>query len=95
MQNNPVSSTMAPKKKGFNVHLKLSNELSDIVGMVEATRGACVKGLWDYIKVNGLQDPENKQYFFPDKKMAKIFGNDRMKGFSMSKFLTPHLSNIQ
>jgi chromatin remodeling complex protein RSC6 len=29
--------------------------------------------LWAYIKKNNLQDPENKQFFTPDKKMAKVY----------------------
>ena len=41
-----------------------------------------------------LKDPENKQYFTPDKKMAKVFGADKIKGFGMAKFLSPHLSNL-
>jgi chromatin remodeling complex protein RSC6 len=39
-----------------------------------------------------FQDPENKQFFIPDKKMAKVFGNERMRAFAMSKFLSAHLS---
>ena len=39
-----------------------------------------------------FQDPENKQYFFPDKKMAKVMGEDRMRAFGMTKYLSAHLS---
>ena len=38
------------------------------------------------------QDPDNKQYFIPDKKMAKVFGSDKMRGFGMAKHIGPHLS---
>merc|ERR1712182_123294 len=75
--------------------MKLSAELSAIVGEEEASRAQCVKLLWAYLKEKNLQDPENKQFFTPDKKMAKVFGNERMRCFSMSKFLTPHLSAIE
>ena len=74
--------------------MKLSAELADIVGKKEASRAECIKQLWAYIKKHNLQDPENKQYFTPDKKMAKVFGEDKIKGFSMAKFLTPHLSDL-
>merc|ERR1712012_1424297 len=50
--------------------MKLSAELADIVGKKEASRAECIKQLWAYIKKNNLQDPENKQFFNPDKKMA-------------------------
>ena len=72
--------------------MKLSADLADIVGKKEASRAECVKQLWAYLKKNTLQDPENKQFFTPDKKMAKVFGTERMRCFSMTKFLTPHLS---
>merc|ERR1712018_663342 len=51
-----------------------------------------LKLLWAYIKKNNLQDPDNKQYFIPDKKMAKVFGSDKMRGFGMAKHIGPHLS---
>ena len=38
------------------------------------------------------QDPDNKQYFVPDKKMAKVFGSEKMRGFGMAKSIGPHLS---
>jgi len=71
-----------PKGSGLTKPYKLSPELSDVVGKKEATRGECMKQLWAYIKEHKLQDPENKQYFKPDKKMAKIFGEDKLRGFS-------------
>ena len=47
--------------------------------------------MWEYLKKHNLQDPDNKQYFNPDKKMAKVVGTDRMRGFGMSKFIGAHL----
>ena len=52
--------------------MNLSPELADIVGKKVASRAECIKQLWVYIKNNKLQDPENKQFFVPDKKMAKV-----------------------
>ena len=79
---------------GLTKPMKLSDDLAAVVGMEEASRAQCVKHLWAYIKDNNLQDPENKQYFIPDKKMAKLFGTDKLKGFSMSKYLGEHLTPI-
>merc|ERR1712241_641567 len=81
-----------PKGSGLTKPMKLSAELADIVGKKEASRAECIKQLGAYIKKNNLQDPENKQFFNPDKKMAKIFGNDRIRAFGMAKFLSSHLS---
>ena len=74
--------------------MKLSADLADIVGKKEASRAECVKQLWAYLKKHNLQDPENKQFFTPDKKMAKVFGSDSIQAFSMSKFLSAHLSQV-
>merc|ERR1712056_71971 len=81
-----------PKGSGLTKPMKLSAELADIVGKKEASRAECIKELWAYLKKNNLQDPANKQYFTPDKKMAKVFGSDRIRAFGMAKFLSAHLS---
>ena len=62
-----------------------------LIGRKVASRAECVKYMWAYLKKNNLQDPDNKQYFFPDKKMAKVCGEDRMRGFGMSKCIGQHL----
>merc|ERR1712107_343333 len=81
-----------PKGSGLTKTMKLSGDLADIVGKKEASRAECIKQLWAYIKKHNLQDPENKQFFVPDKKMAKVFGNDKIRAFGMAKFLSAHLS---
>merc|ERR1712241_23695 len=73
-----------PKGAGLTKPMKLSADLAAIVGKDEASRAECVKQLWAYLKKNNLQDPENKQYFTPDKKMAKVFGTDRIRAFGMA-----------
>merc|ERR1712079_156849 len=45
------------------------------------------------MKENKLQDPENKQWFTPDETMAPIFGTEKIKCFSMAKYLKEHLTN--
>merc|ERR1711893_75965 len=82
-----------PKGSGLTKSMKLSPELADVVGKKEASRAECIKALWAYIKKNNLQDPENKQYFTPDKKMAKVFGEDKIRAFGMAKYLSSHLKD--
>ena len=53
-----------------------------------------MKHLWAYIKEKNLQNEDKKAFFTPDKKMAKVFGKDSIRGFSMSKYLGAHLSAI-
>ena len=50
------------------------------------------KKLWAYLKANNLQDPENKQFFTPDETMEPVFGSEKIKCFSMSKYLKDHLT---
>ena len=73
--------------------MNVSNELADIIGTKKASRPQAIKGLWEYIKKNNLQDPVQRQYFTPDAKMAKIFGKAKMKAFHMSKYLSANLSD--
>merc|ERR1712110_1190813 len=87
-----TKSIKMPKGAGLTKPMKLSADLAAIVGKEEASRAECVKELWAYLKKNNLQDPANKQYFTPDKKMAKVFGTDRIRAFGMAKFLSAHLS---
>ena len=88
-------SEEAPKKvTGLTRPMKLSDELADIVGMKVASRTECMKHLFAYLKTHDLKDPENKQFFTPDKKMAKVFGNDRMRAFGMSKYIGDHLTKM-
>merc|ERR1712212_774969 len=83
-----------PKKSGITKPMKLSSDLAAVVGQKQASRAECIKQLWAYLKKNNLQDPDNKQFFTPDKKMAKIFGTEKIRGFGMAKFLTSHLSEL-
>ena len=85
---------MSRRGVAINRPMKLSTDLAAIIGMDKGSRGECIKGLWAYIKTHKLQDPENKQYFTPDRKMAKVFGPDKLRCFSMAKYLNEHLTNI-
>ena len=69
-------------------------DTSDIVGIEEASRAELMKLLFAYLKEHNLKDPENGQFFTPDKKMSKVFGKDKIRAFSMSKFIGEHLTPI-
>ena len=82
------------KGSGLTKKMKVSADLEAIICKKEASRPECVKELWAYLKKNNLQDPENKQFFKPDKKMAKVFGTEKVRGFGMTKFLSAHLKDL-
>jgi len=83
-----------PKGSGLTKPLGISSELADLVGAKKGeklSRPEIVKRLWAYIKEHKLQDPENKQYFKPDKKMEPIFGKENIRAFGMTKHLKTHI----
>ena len=85
----------AKKLNGLTKPMTLSPELAAIVCEKKdekLARSEIVKRLWAYLKANNLQDPANKQWFTPDKKMAPVFGTEKIKAFGMSKYLKAHLS---
>lgn len=43
--------------------------------------------MWDYVKENNLQDPENKQFILSDEKLLKLTGEKRFQGFSFLKLI--------
>merc|ERR1712038_457882 len=90
----PKKKQKTPTPAAFTKKFKLSKDLSAIIGKKEASRPEITKELWAYLKKNNLQDPEAKQWFTPDKKMAKVFGTEKMKGFAMTKFINSHLSEV-
>ncbi len=52
-----------------------------------------MKGLWVYIKKNGLQDAKNKRNINADEKLLKVFGGKKtVSMFEMTKLVSAHLS---
>ena len=78
----------------INRSFKVSDDLEAIIGLSVASRPQCMKNLWAYLKENNLQNPDNKAFFTPDRKMAKVFGKDSIRSFSMSMYLANHLSSL-
>ena len=73
---------------------KLSPDLAAIVGKTEASRIELIKLLGAYLKESKLECEDNKQFFLPDEKMAKVFGTEKIQGFSMAKRIQAHLTPI-
>ena len=74
--------------------MKVSEDLAAIIGVKETSRAECIKLLWGYLKDNNLHCEDDKQFIRPDKKMAKVFGKDKLRAFSMSKYISNHLSPV-
>jgi len=86
---------MAKEKKAskFMQPMQISEVLAAIVGKGPMARTEVTKKLWDYIKKNKCQDPNNKRNINPDEKLAKLFGGKKaVNMFEMTKLVSKHLS---
>lgn len=73
--------------------MNLTSELEAVVGKGPMPRSEVVKGLWVYIKKNGLQDDKNKRNINPDDKLGAVFGGSKtVNMFEMTKLVSKHLS---
>lgn len=80
------------KTNALQKPLQPSAELSSIVGAGKLSRGETVSKVWDYIKKNKLQNPQNKREILADAKLKPVFGGkDKVTMFEMSKHLSQHL----
>ena len=85
---------MADTKKNNAMQKPLtpSAELAAVVGSGQLSRGEVVSKIWDYIKKNNLQNPQNKREIVADAKLKPVFGGkDRVSMFEMNKHLAQHL----
>ena len=81
-------------KKGggaFMRPLELSAPLQAVIGPKARPRTEVVKGLWTYIKKNGLQDAKNKRNINADAKLKAVFGKNTVNMFEMTKLVSKHL----
>ena len=68
-----------------------SAELAAIVGSAPLPRSEVVSKMWDHIRKNNLQNPQNKREILADDKLKKVFGVDKCTMFEMNKHLSRHL----
>ena len=94
-KQNAAAKTTATKEKkagtGIHAPVQPSPELGEIVGTDALPRSEVISKVWDYIKKNELQNPENKREILADDKLAKVFGKDRATMFEMNKYISAHL----
>jgi chromatin remodeling complex protein RSC6 len=82
-----------PKNSGLAKPVNISADLAVIVGPGPMPRTEVTKKLWEYIKQNNLQDPNNKRNINADANLKKIFdGKDTVNMFEMTKLVSNHLS---
>ena len=73
--------------------LQPSSELAAVVGSSPLPRTEVVSKVWEYIKANNLQNPENKREILADEKLRAVFGGkDKVSMFEVNKHFAQHLS---
>ncbi|KAL7080024.1 hypothetical protein ACQ4LE_000792 [Meloidogyne hapla] len=87
----------AKRQTQFTKICALSPELSDLLGKSYMRRSDVVKGVWEYLKSNNLQDPKKKQFYFLDDPLKRIFGSTktRFKAFGMMGDLRKHVKDVE
>ena len=68
-----------------------STELAAIVGKDPLPRSEIVSKMWEHIKKNNLQNPENKREILADDKLEKVFGTKKVTMFEMNKHISKHV----
>lgn len=77
---------------GLSTLVKVTPELAVILGKDETTRPEATKLLWDYIKKNNLQDPQNKRTIVPDEALSKVLGIAPINMMKMAGLLNKHFT---
>ncbi len=73
--------------------MQVSAELAAVIGPGPLPRGQVMKKVWEYIKANNLQNPQNKRNIIADAKLLPLFGGKKeVSMFEMTKLLSAHLS---
>jgi chromatin remodeling complex protein RSC6 len=85
------STTEGKANSAFMKPLQPSKELAAIVGADPLPRSEVVSKVWEYIKKNSLQNPENKREIIADKQLEAVFGKPKVTMFEMNKHLAQHL----
>ena len=66
--------------------------LAAVVGASALPRTELTKKIWDYIKRNGLQDPQNRRMINADDKLRAVFGGEpQVNMFRMTTLVNQHV----
>ena len=71
----------------------VSQTLAQLIGVGEETRAKIVSALWQYIKSNRLQDPDDRKSIHLNTALKSVFGAqiDRFEFYQLINLLKPHL----
>ena len=92
----PAGGAAAAKKRSPNASfmkaMTPSATLAAIIGAGPVPRTEVTKKVWEYIKANGLQDPQKRTMINADEKLKDIFQKAQVSMFEMTRLINGHLS---
>lgn len=76
---------------GLNRTIQVSPALQKFLGVGECSRPESMKRIWDYIRDQKLQNPQNKREVFCDETLKPVLGGKDKVGFlEIAKLLSEH-----
>ncbi len=75
----------------YNPEYVLSEPLANLLGIKQETRPKILNHLWQYIKINSLQDNENPHLVINNKELQLIFKCEKMDFNSLTSKLVDHV----
>ena len=91
----PAGGAAAKKRSpnaSFMKAMTPSATLAAIIGAGPVPRTEVTKKVWEYIKANGLQDPQKRTMINADEKLKHIFEKAQVSMFEMTRLINGHLS---
>jgi len=81
-----------PNKSGLLKPIQLSPLLSSTLNVTNPiTRPQTTKKLWEYIKANNMQDPNDGRQIINNSVFREIFECEKMSMFEMTKLVQKHI----
>lgn len=75
---------------------RLSDSLQRVLGIAEESKARVVAALWQYIKNNRLQDPEERRIINLNEELQAVFGAEEKVEFNrLLQMLKPHLLELK
>ena len=88
------AKTKRKPNPAFMKPMKPDVHLAKVVGPEPKPRTEVTKKLWDYIKKNNLQNPQNKRNILADANLKAVFdGKAEVSMFEMTKLVNGHMSD--
>lgn len=56
----------------FPEQFKVASELASVIGVKEESRVGVIQALWNYIKIQGLQDKTDRRMVHADEKLMQV-----------------------